>query len=380
MNFDFSDDLNQLRDQARRYLAEHATTKHVRRVLDGEKPYDGALWLGMAEMGWLGAAIPEEYGGAGIGHEGLCVLAEELGRVVAPVPFASSVCQAAEALLIAGTPAQKRSYLPGFAAGMHIGTLAWAEGAGNPRAGALSARYAGGKVSGTNWPVLDGGSADLAVVTAQDEAGRPLLALADLRAGGVTRTILETVDPSRPQAKLVLDRVSAEPLGAPGEGVALLHEVLDRAAVLMAFEQLGGASVCLEMATAYAMERYAFGRPIGAFQSVSHMLADAIMWCDGAQLLGFEALWAIDNRGNAGLEVSQAKSFANDRLVPAVRIGQQIHGGIGFMMEFDIALYYRRVAAASMRLGTSFEHRERIAAALIDQPGTVRLGEPIATL
>ena len=116
------------------------------------------------------------------------------------------------------------------------------------------------------------------------------------------------------------------------------------------------------------------------FQSVAHMLADAIMWCDGAQLLGYEALWALQNRGEAQLEVSQAKSFANDRLLPAVRIGQQIHGGIGFMMEFDIQLYYRRVAANTMRLGTSFEHRERLAKLLIDQPGKVRLGEPVPAL
>ena len=132
MNFDFSDDLKQLRDQARRFLAEQSPPKVVRQVLEGDEPYAAALWQAMAEMGWLGAAIPEQYGGAGLGYEGLCVLAEELGRAVAPVPFASSVYLAAEALLLAGSEAQKRRLLPKLADGSAIGCFALAEGTGNP--------------------------------------------------------------------------------------------------------------------------------------------------------------------------------------------------------------------------------------------------------
>jgi len=365
MNFDFSDDLNQLRDQARRFLAENATSKHVRSVLEGEKPYDGALWLKMAEMGWLGAAMPEEFGGAGIGHEGLCVLAEELGRVVAPVPFTSSICLAAEAIMVAGSTAQKRSLLPGFAAGMHIGTLAWAEGMGNPREAAFSARFANGKISGEKWPVLDGGSADLAVVTAQDESGRPLLVLADLRAGGVTRTILETVDPSRPQAKLVLDNVPAEVLGAPGDGWALLQTVLDRAAVLVAFEQIGGAARCLEMATEYAQERYAFGRPIGGYQAIKHKLADVYIANELARSNAYYGAWALQtDAAELTLAAASARVSATEAYHLASKENIQTHGGMGFTWAADCHLYYRRSKLLGLAIGSASHWKNRVVAAL----------------
>src|ERR1700730_547065 len=132
MNFDFSDDQKQLRDQARKFLAEKCPPKAVRAVLDGKAPYDKELWKGLAEMGFLGVAIPEEFGGAGAGHLELCVIAEEMGRALAPVPFSSTVYLAAEALLIAGSDAQKQKWLPAIASGEAIGTLALVEGKGNP--------------------------------------------------------------------------------------------------------------------------------------------------------------------------------------------------------------------------------------------------------
>src|ERR1700744_490180 len=132
MNFDFSDDQKQLRDQARKFLAEKCAPKAVRAILDGKAPYDKELWKGLAEMGFLGVAIPEEFGGAGAGHLELCVIAEEVGRALAPVPFSSTVYLAAEALLLAGSDAQKKKWLPKIASGEASGTLALFEGTGNP--------------------------------------------------------------------------------------------------------------------------------------------------------------------------------------------------------------------------------------------------------
>src|ERR1700744_2264273 len=132
MNFDFSDDQKQLRDEARKFLAEKCSPKAVRTVLDGKSPYDEQLWKGLAEMGFLGVAIPESYGGTGAGHLELCVIAEEMGRALAPVPFSSTVYLAAEALLLAGSEAQKQKWLPAIANGEAIGTLALFEGKGNP--------------------------------------------------------------------------------------------------------------------------------------------------------------------------------------------------------------------------------------------------------
>src|SRR5271169_2766307 len=194
MNFDFSDDLKQLRDQARRFLAEQSPPKVVRHVLEGAEPYTAALWHGMAEMGWLGAAIPEQYGGAGLGYEGLCVLAEELGRTLAPVPFASSSYLATEALLLAGSDAQKRRLLPKLADGSAIGCLALAEGTGNRDPANVRVRVNSGSLSGSKWPVMDGGIADFAIVVARDEAGEIALFLSDLAAGGASRRPLATVD------------------------------------------------------------------------------------------------------------------------------------------------------------------------------------------
>ncbi|MBP8309849.1 MAG: acyl-CoA dehydrogenase family protein, partial [Burkholderiaceae bacterium] len=167
MNFDFSDDLNQLREQARRFLKDQSSTKAVRAILEGGDTYDRALWKGMADMGWLGAAVPEAYGGADLGHEGLCVLAEEVGRAIAPVPFGSSVYLATEALLAHGSEAQREHSLPAMVKGSRIGTFALAEGLGNPSARAVNARVENGRLSGEKWPVADGDVADFAIVVAK---------------------------------------------------------------------------------------------------------------------------------------------------------------------------------------------------------------------
>ena len=278
MNFDFSDDQKQLRDQARKFLAEKCPPKAVRAVLDGKAPYDKELWKGLADMGFLGVAIPEEFGGAGAGHLELCVIAEEMGRALAPVPFSSTVYLAAEALLIAGSDAQKKKWLPKIAAGDAIGTLALFEGTGNPSPKAIKLSADSGVLNGTKKPVADGAIADFAVVAARTgSSGRESdisLFVVDMKGGGVEVKELTNLDPTRGQAEVTFRNCKAEPLGAAGEGWSILSQVLDRAAVLTAFEQVGGADRALEMGRDYALDRIAFGRPIGSFQAVKHMLAD----------------------------------------------------------------------------------------------------------
>src|SRR5215469_14377203 len=171
MNFDFSDDQKQLRDEARKFLAEKCAPKAVRAVLDGKAPYDRELWQCLAEMGFLGVAIPESYGGAGAGHLELCVIAEEMGRALAPVPFSSTVYLAAEALMLAGSEAQKQKLLPAIAKGEAIGTLALFEGKGNPSPHAIKLACSGSTLNGTKKPVPDGAIADFAVVAARTGSG-----------------------------------------------------------------------------------------------------------------------------------------------------------------------------------------------------------------
>src|SRR6201985_3749812 len=206
MNFDFSDDQKQMRDAARKFLSEQCPPKAVRAVLDGKATYDKELWKGLAEMGFLGVAIPEKFGGAGAGHLELCVIAEEMGRALAPVPFSSTVYLAAEALLLAGSDAQKQKWLPKIAAGETIGTLALFEGTGNPSPQAIKLTASGGALTGVKMPVADGAIADSAVVAARtsNSGGESdiSLFLVELKGEGVETKALSSIDPTRGQAEI----------------------------------------------------------------------------------------------------------------------------------------------------------------------------------
>src|SRR3954468_4313938 len=229
MNFDFSDEQKQLRDEARKFLAEKCSPKAVRVVLDGKEPYDRQLWKGLAEMGFLGVAIPEEFGGAGAGHLELCVIAEEIGRALAPVPFSSTVYLAAEALLLAGSDAQKQKWLPAIAQGHAVGTLALFEGSGNPSPKAIKLTATNGVLNGSKKPVADGAVADFAIVAARTgSSGRDsdiALYLVDLTSEGVETRALTSIDPSRNQAEITFTNVEAELLGAANEGWSILAQV-----------------------------------------------------------------------------------------------------------------------------------------------------------
>ncbi|HVJ55175.1 MAG TPA: acyl-CoA dehydrogenase family protein [Aliidongia sp.] len=359
MNFDFSDDLKLLRDQTRKFLREHSPTKSARRILDGEAPYDAALWRRVAELGWLGAAIPEEYGGIGLGYEGLCVLAEELGMAVSPIPFSSSIYLAAEAILAAGSEAQKQAYLPKLAAGERIACFALAEGPGNPNPTRIMATVEGGKLSGVKLPVADGGIADMAVVAARSE-GKVGLFLVELATPGVTRETLKTIDPSRDHAKLGFDQVPAEPLG-PADGWPIVRRVLDRAAILFAFEQVGGAGACLDMARNYALERHAFGRPIGSFQAIKHKLADVYIATELARSNAYYGAWALaSDAAELPLAAAAARVSAIEAFHLAAKENIQTHGGMGFTWAFDCHLYYRRAKQLALAIGSAPYWKDRL--------------------
>jgi alkylation response protein AidB-like acyl-CoA dehydrogenase len=357
MEFDFSDDQKQLKDQARRFLEAKSSPKAVRAILEGPEPYDKVLWAGLAEMGFMGTTIPEEFGGLGATYLELCVIAEELGRAVAPVPFSSSIFLAAELLLSAGTQAQKTSYLPRLASGELIGCLALSEGVGNASPKSIQASATGDKLNGVKMPVLDGLAADFAVVAARtgrgDDAHAISLFLVDLKGAGVTREAVETIDPTRKQARIMLKDAAAEPLGAAGEGWHILQAVLDRAAVLTAFEQLGGADRALEMARDYALDRMAFGRPIGSFQAVKHMLADMYVSATLARSNCYFGAWALSTgAAELGEAAATARVSATQAFQHCSRNNIQVHGGMGFTWEFDCHLYYRRSNLLALTLGS----------------------------
>lgn len=365
MNFDFSDEQKQLRDEARRYLAEKCPPKAVRAVLEGSAPYDRELWQGLAGMGFLGIAIPEQYGGTGAGYLELCIVAEEIGRALAPVPFASTVYLAAEALMLAGSEEQKQRWLPRIAAGEAIGTLALFEGVGNPSPQAVRTMLRQGRLDGRKLPVPDGGIADFAIVAARTgNSGREddiALCLVDLKADGVVATSLKSIDDAHGQAEILFNSAAAEALGAPDEGWSVLMRLLDRAAVLTAFEQIGGADRALEMGRDYALDRIAFGRPIGSFQAVKHMLADMYVSATLARSNSYYGAWALSTdapelpEAAAAARVSATQAFQH-----CAKNNIQVHGGMGFTWEFDCHLYYRRANALALVLGSQSYWEDRL--------------------
>jgi alkylation response protein AidB-like acyl-CoA dehydrogenase len=357
MNFDFSDEQKQLRDTARKFLAEKCPPKAVRAVIDGKAPYDRELWKGLAEMGFLGVTIPEGYGGTGAGHLELCVIAEEMGRALAPVPFSSTVYLAAEALLLAGSEAQKQKWLPLIASGDAIGTLALFEGKGNPSPQAIKLAASNGALDGAKKPVPDGAIADFAVVAARTgSSGRETdisLFLVDMKAAGVEARPLGNIDPSHGQAEVIFRNCKAEPLGQSGEGWSIVSQVLDRAAVLLAFEQVGGADRALEMGRDYALDRIAFGRPIGSFQAIKHMLADMYVSATLARSNCYYGAWALStNAGELPEAAAAARISATQAFQHCAKNNIQVHGGMGFTWEFDCHLYYRRANATALSLGS----------------------------
>jgi len=361
LNFDYTDDQKALKDEARRFLADVCSPAVPRAVLDDpEAAYDKALWSRLAEQGWCGAAIPEAYGGHAFGYVELCALAEELGRALAPVPFASSVYQFAEALLLFGSEDQKQKFLPQAASGELIGTLGFAEGPGSVENGPLAARFENGSLTGTKLPVVDGMAADVAIVLAATGEG-PRLFIVDLAVEGVAREAVDTIDPTRGAARLSFANAAAEPLGTGGDGREQLRRVYDRAAILLAFEQLGGADRALEMARDYALERYAFGRPIGSHQAIKHKLADVFVRNEVARANAYYGAWAISSDApELSVAAAAARVSACSAYWLAAKENIQTHGGIGFTWEADCHLHYRRSKHLALAIGGEREWKRRL--------------------
>ena len=365
MNFDFSEDQKFLGDQARKYLSEQCSTAEVRKVLnDDDMPCHKALWAGIAEMGWLGTSIPEQYGGLGLGMLELCVIAEELGRALAPVPFSSTVYLLAEALKLGGSEAQKQALLPQIADGKIIGAWASSEGPGAPDLSKLKTTFDGNKLSGKKIPVLDGDIATHALVVAAEDDSVSLV-LVDLNQVGVKRTVLKTLDPTRSHAELEFHDVVGERIGEAGMAGPLIDKVMDRAAVLIAFEQIGGSDRAVEMATDYAKERYAFGRPIGGYQAIKHKLADGWVKNQVARSNAYYGAWALSTDAEELPEAAAAARVAAcDAFWFSSKENIQTHGGMGFTWEVDCHLFYRRAKLLAVQVGSPKIWKLRLISAL----------------
>lgn len=362
MNFDYSEEQRLLQQEARKFLTANSDSAAVRGVLDdSNKAFDHTLWSSIATLGWLGAIIPESDGGLGLDATDLCAISEELGRAIAPVPFASTAYLFTQALLLAGSEEQRKRLLPRIAEGNLIGCFATSERAGTR---AIDTRVNQGKLNGLKIPVTDGDIADFAIVLASDADGCSLY-LTDLRADGVQAKPLSTLDPSRSAAELSFSNTPAELLGDAGNGHALVQQVFDRAAIFIAFEQIGGADAVLEMARDYALERYAFGRPIGSFQAIKHRIANMYIRNQVARSNCYYGAWALEAQSDelpkaaaaARVAASEAFRFASKEAI-------EVFGGIGTTWETDCHLFYRRAKQLALVVGPTAVWRERLAAEL----------------
>jgi alkylation response protein AidB-like acyl-CoA dehydrogenase len=359
MNFDFSEDQKFIQKTARDYLVEHADLGVCRAVLESEQAYDKNLWKGVAEMGWLGAVVPESHGGAGMGYLELVLIAEEIGRALAPIPFSSSVYLATDALLRLGSDEQKKKYLPRLCSGELVGTFAIAEGLGDLDAPGETS-FEKGKLRGTKLPVPDGDVAGLAVVLAKEGSGHSL-ALVELGGPGVAQTALKSFDPSRSLGRLEFQDAPADRLGEAGRGRELASALLDRAAVMMAFEQIGGAARALEMTREFTMNRWAFGRPVASFQVLKHRMADLYAAIELARSNAFYGAWALSHDAPELATAAPAcRVAASDAFQLAGEEMVQMHGGVGFTWEYDCHLFYRRARWTGAALGSPSEWREKL--------------------
>ena len=366
MNFDFSDDQKLLRDQARKFLFDKCDRQSVRTVLDDDQlHYHKELWSQISEMGWTGTAIPEEYGGLGLGMLELCVIAEELGRSLAPTPFSSSIYLFAEFIKNYGSEDQKKKFLPLIASGEKIGTFALSETNGTPKPSNVKTEYSSEKINGYKSPVSDGESADYLIIAANsdDKGNRNSLSLyiVDLHQDGVSKTSLETIDPTRPACSIKFENVKAELLGDLGMAWDMTENILNRAAVLYSFEQVGGAQVSLDEAKKYSMERFAFGRQIGSFQALKHKMADMYVKIELARSNAYYGAWALSTDSNElPVAAAGARVSASDAFNYAAKENIQIHGGVGFTWDYDCHLFYRRSKLLSLNIGSTRQWKENL--------------------
>ncbi|WP_405837316.1 acyl-CoA dehydrogenase family protein [Streptomyces sp. NBC_01518] len=366
MDFAFSDEQDELRRTVRAFLADTSPETETRRLMETPEGFDRALWHRMGtELGLQGLAVPEEYGGAGCGPVEVGAVMEELGRALACTPFLASAVLATTTLLRSDDEDARKRLLPGLASGELVGTLALSEDSARWDATGvqLNARESKGRwlLTGHKMFVLDGATADVVLTVARTDDGIGVFWV-DGDAAGLTRAPLPTMDPTRRQARLDYADVPATRLRTHGDGWDLVSQVLDRAAVALAAEQVGVASRALDMAVEYAKVRHQFGRPIGSFQAVKHLLADVLLEVESARAAAHFALLAAEGEDpDLPAVASLAKAFCSDACLQATEQNIQVHGGIGFTWEHPAHLYLKRAKTSQLLFGDSAYHRELLA-------------------
>jgi alkylation response protein AidB-like acyl-CoA dehydrogenase len=356
MNFEFTDDQQAIKRTARDFLTARYTSEVIRELAASDAGFTADQWASIAELGWPGVAVDEEYGGLGLGAVELIVIQEELGYALAPTPLHSTVT-AAMLIQGLGTEQQKQQWLPDLAAGEKRGAVAiWDQGTSwEPNRSEVELSHK--SLSAAKIAVPDAEGADVFVVAGAD--GAHFLVSAD--APGIWILSEKPLDPTRKLYEVTFNGTPAETLsgGQPG-AIGHAHAF---ASVALAAENVGIAQRTMEMAVEYAQERKQFDRPIGSFQAVAHRCAQMLLETEGARSLTYGAAWALDHDPSTALSAaSMAKAYAGDAGYRVAASALQVHGGLGFTWEHDLHFFLKRAKANAYAYGDSAWHRERVMA------------------
>jgi len=375
MDFSFAEEQDMLRISARDFLAKECPKAKVRELGKDERGYDPQVWRRMAELGWMGLIFPEEYGGMGASFMDLVILMEEMGKNILPGPFFSTIGLCALPLLEYGSSDQKAKFLPQIAKGEAVWSFALAESSGKYEASEMGLRAVlRGKdyvLEGRKLFVTDAHIANYILVVGRTGDGERAedgitLFVVDVRGPSVKMEAIPTIGGDR-QFKVSFDGVTVPEgniLGRVGGGWDIMDFVLQRAAVLKCAEMSGACQAVLDMTSSYAKERIQFGRPIGSFQAIQHKTADMLIDVEAVEYLLYQAAWGISVGSPSPWQISAAKAKANEAYQRICIEAIAAHGAIGYTMDHDIGLYYRRVKAAQFAAGDTDLHREVIAAGL----------------
>jgi 3-oxocholest-4-en-26-oyl-CoA dehydrogenase beta subunit len=369
MDFTLSEQQEMLRKSARKVLADKCPKSYVRQMETDEAGYSPVLWKEMAELGWLGLAIPDLYGGSGMEFIDLCILLEEMGRACLPAPFFATVVLGALTILENGNEAQKAAYLPGIAAGKIMMTMAVVETEGSyePRSIATTAFAEKNDfiINGTKLFVPDAHIADyiLCVARTSDEP--------DVRKGitvfivpakdsGVKCSLMRTISGDK-LCEVTFDNVMVSRenvLGCVGEGWPMIERAIERAAAAICCDTVGVLQKVMEITLDYTKKRKQFNKPIGAFQVIQHYMADMVTYVDGARFSAYQAAWRMSEGISSRRETAIAKTWSAESYEWVITKAHQIFGAIGVTVDHDLHFYTKRGKAAQLSYGNADYWRE----------------------
>lgn len=372
MDLGLSEEQEMLKTSARDFLQKECSKQLVKQLDESDTGYSPELWRKMAELGWMGLIFPEKYGGSGGSFLDLIVLLEEMGHNILPGPFFSTVVLCGLTILASGTEEQKRELLPKIANGEMILALALTEPSASYDAASIKAKATAHNddyiINGTKLFVLDANVADCILCVARTkETKNPedglTIFLVDAKSPGIKCTLLKTLARDK-QCEIVLDNVTLPKkniLGKLDQGWPIVKDTLQKATAAKCAEMVGGAQAALEMTVKYAKERVQFNRPIGSFQAIQHYCANMVTDVDGARFITYKAAWELSEGLPATKDVAVAKAWTSEAYGRVTLLAHQIFGAIGFTMDHDIHLYYRRAKAGEIMFGDGDFQRATVA-------------------